>query len=112
MDIQQKQEAIEAELLAVIIEHLKNHRIDVATASQLAKDFLQVLPLQSQADLLSKLKVLGDKYAEVKQLYTIEASHEQEQQEQQVLQQMSTAIKEGNIDHAISVAKSLQTQGA
>lgn len=109
MDIQQKQLAVEGELLSLIIQHLKSHQIDVATASRLAKDFLQLLPLQSQEDLLTKLKTLSDKYDEIKQLYTLESAQELEGKEQQALAQMSSSIKAGNIEQAISVAKSLQT---
>jgi hypothetical protein len=110
MDIQQKTTEIESELLAVIIQHLKNHQIDVSTASQLARDFLAQLPLQNHEDLLAKLKALSDHYPTVKPLYSLEASKGIEEKEKAALQQMSSSIKEGNIDHAISVAKSLQNQ--
>lgn len=112
MDIQQKQQEIEAELLATIIEHLKKKQLDVATASQLAKDFLNVLPLQNQADLLAKLKNLSDTYVEAKQLYTIEAAKGQRAVEQEAVEQMNQAIKNGNIEQALSVAQSLKQQSA
>lgn len=110
MDIQQKQQAIEAELLAMIIQHLKNNQMDVVTASELAKDFLNLLPIQNREDLLSKLKSLGDKYAEAKQIYTTELSVNVEEKERNALRQMSDSIKKGNIEHAISLAKSAQQQ--
>lgn len=110
MDIQQKQQQVEQELLAVIINHLRNNQMDVATASRLAKDFLAVLPIQNQEDLLIKLKNLGEKYTAAKQIYTLELGKELHEKQQHAVQQMSNSIREGDIEQAISLAKSLRTQ--
>lgn len=110
MDIQQKQQLIESELLEVIVSHLKSHQLDVATASRLAKDFLQALPLQDQEDLLAKLKILSNKYPLAQPIYALELSKVSREKELHAVQKMTSLIKEGNIEHAISVAKSLQTK--
>ena len=108
MDIQQKTEEVEKELLDIIILHLQNRQIDMNTASKLARDFIAVLPIQNRQDLLLKLQNLGNSYKEAKAVYQQELAKDVVQKEQQALIQMQGAIRQGNIDHAINVAKSLQ----
>ncbi|GIW61435.1 MAG: hypothetical protein KatS3mg089_0287 [Patescibacteria group bacterium] len=110
MDIQQKQQEVEQELLTVIINNLKNNQMDVATASRLAKDFLAVLPIKNQEDLLMKLKNLGDKYTAAQQIYNLELGKNIHEKQQQTVQLISNSIREGNIEHAITLAKSLKNQ--
>ncbi len=57
-----------------------------------------------------KLKNLGEKYTAAKQVYTLELGKDIHEKQQYAVQQISNSIKEGNIEHAISIAKSLQTQ--
>lgn len=108
MDMQVKIEEVERELLELIIKHLEENKIDVLTAQKLAKDFLAVLPIYNQQDLLSKLKELGDNYQEAKEVYVQEFSKDITQKEQHALSRMRDAIKQGKIEHAISIAKDLK----
>lgn len=101
-------DAIERELLELIIQHLENNSLDVRQARKLAKDFLAILPVSNREDLLNKLKNLGTKYREAKQIYIEESGKDTIAKEQQALQGMSEAIKQGKIDHALSIAKELQ----
>ena len=109
MDIKQEVTAVEKELVELIIEHLKENKINADEARQLARDFLAVLPVTSQEDLLAKLKALGQKYDEVQELYVEEYSKASDKKDDTALNQMRDHIKQGNIEHAIAVAKSLQT---
>lgn len=108
MDIQQEVKTVEKELLELIINHLKKHTLDLETAQKLAKDFLALLPIQDQQDLLNKLKALGGHYDEAQQLYVDEMSRVSDEERNSVLNRMRDAIKQGNIDHAILVARSKQ----
>jgi hypothetical protein len=108
MDIQQQTEAVEKELLDLIIRYLRQSQIDVRTASKLARDFLAVLPMKNRQDLLQKLKDLSENYDAVKLVYQQELSKDEGEREKQALKQMQHAIRQGNIEHAINVAKSLQ----
>lgn len=108
--MQQKIEEIEKELLEVIVKHLEENKMELGTAQKLARDFLSMLPAQTQDELLNKLKTLGDTYAEAKEVYVEENGKELAQKEGDTLTQMRNAIQQGNIDHAITVAKQLHTQ--
>lgn len=108
MDIQQKTQEIEQELLDSIITHLQQNKIDLPTASKMAREFLAVLPIRNQQDLLEKLKNLGRDYKEINQVYQKEYANTLRQKEEQALHQMQGAIQQGNIEHAIRVAQSLQ----
>lgn len=101
-------DAVENELLGLIIRHLENNRMDVDTAQKLATDFLATLPIKNREDLLNKLKSLGQTYAEAKQVYMQEYAKDTTLKEQEALTKMSHAIRQGNIDHALTIAKDLK----
>ena len=107
MDINTEVEEVKKELLELIIEHLKQNKIQAEAAQQLARDFLAVLPIKDQADLLNKLKNLGEKYKEVNEVYLDELSKASDEKRDQALTQMRDFIKQGNIDSAIQTAKTL-----
>lgn len=110
MDIGQEVNLVEKELLELILTHLENNKIDADKAQSLAKDFLAILPVADQKDLLEKLKNLSNTYEEAKELYVDELSKISNQQRDQALGQMRDAIQKGNIEHAINAAKSLQQE--
>lgn len=107
MDMQHEVKLVEKELVDLIIQHLKSNRIAVETARQQAKDFLALLPIQDQRDLLNKLKNLGEKYEEAKEVYAEELGKANEVVRQQTLSQMRSYIQTGNIDAAIAAAKAM-----
>lgn len=107
MNITLEVEEVKKELLELIIEHLKQNKIQAEAAQQLARDFLAVLPIKDQADLLSKLKKLGQKYPEAEKVYLDELSKASDEKRDQALTQMRDFIKQGNIEAAISTAKTL-----
>lgn len=108
MDIGQEVNLVEKELLELILQNLENNKIDADKAQSLAKDFLAILPIASQQDLLDKLKNLSDTYEEVKEVYVDELSKISNVQRDEALTKMRNAIQKGNIEHAINTAKSLQ----
>jgi len=108
MDIQEELDGVEDELAQIIIAHLEENKITPENAQQLAKDFLGVLPAKDHQDLLAKLKELGQKYPEVQEVYVKEASEHEEVTKDKVLNSMRDAIKLGNIDQALEVAKTIQ----
>lgn len=107
MDLTQEVKQVEKELVELIVEHLKANQIAVETARQQARDFLSLLPVKDQKDLLDKLKNLGDKYVEAKEIYAEELGKVNEVVRQQTLEQMRSFIQQGNIDGAIAVAKQM-----
>lgn len=110
-DITTEVEAVKKELVELIIEHLREKKLDEPTARKLASDFLAALPITTHKELLEKLKQLGEKYTEAKELYVERLSKESDKHRQQVLNQMRDHIKSGNIEHAITAAKSMQQTG-
>lgn len=107
MDLQQETIAVEKELLELIVEHLRNNEIQAEEAKKLASDFLANLPFQDQKDLLEKLKALGEKYEEAKEVYVQEFAKASNTQRDQVLTQMRNEIAKGNMEGALTAAKSL-----
>lgn len=107
MDLIQEVEEVKKELLDLILDHLKNNKIQVELAQQQARDFLSVLPIKDQADLLVKLKNLGNKYTESEAVYLHELEKATDEKRDQALSQMRDYIKQGNIDRAIATAKTL-----
>ncbi len=110
MDLQSKVETIKQELVELIVKHLKENKIEIAKARKLAGDFLRVLPVRDQQDLLLKLKNLGEEYSEAREIYVRELGEINEANRHQALSQMHELIKAGKIEDAIAVAKSVQSQ--
>ena len=109
MDIQQEVEEVKRELVELIIKHLRENKIPVDKAKKLAADFLNVLPISDQQDLLEKLKNLGKDYEEAKEIYVDELKRISEEKRNETLFQMRDHIKQGNIGKAVEAARSLNT---
>ena len=107
VDIATEVEEVKKELLELIITHLKQNKIQAPQAQQLARDFIAVLPIKDQADLLAKLKSLGEKYKEAEEVYLGELEKASDEKRDQALTQMRDQIKQGNIEKAIETAKTL-----
>lgn len=110
MDVQEEVKLIEKELVELIVAHLRSNRIAVDVARQQARDFLALLPVSDQKDLLVKLKTLSEKYEEAKEVYAVEIGKVNETVRQQALDQMRMHIQQGNIDAAIATAKAAYPQ--
>ena len=107
MDIQEEVKNVEQQLVDLIVRHLEADKIEVERAQKLAADFLGVLPVSDQKDLLAKLQELSQNYEEAKEVYVSELSRINEQNRQIALTQMRDHIKIGNIEQAITVAKAM-----
>ncbi len=107
MDLKEEVELITKELLELIIENLKQNKIEASQAQQLARDFIALLPIKDQADLLDKLKTLGLKYKEANQIYLEELEKSTKNDNETALNQVRDQISHGDIDSAIKTAKTL-----
>lgn len=107
MNLAEEVELVKKELLELIVEHLKTNKIHAPEAQQLARDFLAVLPIKDQTDLLNKLKGLGQKYKEANEVYLDELEKATDEKRDLALNSMRDSIKQGQIDQAIQTAKSL-----
>lgn len=96
---------IEKELLAAIMQHLEDKTMTAEAAQTLAKEFIAFLPIQDRHDLLTKLQKLSDDNREAQGVYLKYAKPYEEEERLKKLQLMSEHIKNGNIEHAIAVAK-------
>ncbi len=103
--LQQTVTDVEKELLNEIIIRLKENRMTPQDAQKLAKDFLALLPFHDQKDLLEKLKQLSQNNLMLSGIYLHYAAPQEEADRQKKLELMSKHIQEGNIEHAIAVAK-------
>lgn len=106
-DIQKEIDRIEQELADLIVSYLQENKIEVGQAQKLAADFLALLPVTDQKELLTKLKQLSDNYTEVRDIYLRELSQTNESEKTEALTKMRNAIAQGNIEHAITVAKAM-----
>lgn len=107
MDINQEVEEVKKELLEIIISQLKENKIEVQKAQDLAQNFLASLPIKDHKDLLTKLKTLGQYYPQVSEVYTKELIKTEEEKRDDTLEQIRGHIKNGNIEQAITAAKSM-----
>jgi|SRR5882672_2532378 len=96
---------IEKDLLATIIENLKEDHLEIEQARALAQEFLALLPMQDKKDLLDKLHKLSKEHAEVNGIYLKYAKPYEEEDRQKKLTLMSEHIKNGQIEQALIVAK-------
>ena len=110
MNLSEEVEIVKKELLDLVIENLKQNKIKAEDAQQLARDFLAILPVKSQADLLEKLRVLGVKYKEANEIYLGKLEKSSEDDRDKALDQVRDSISHGNIDGAIEAAKTLTKQ--
>lgn len=99
-------------LLDLIIRHLRERKLEVTKAKKLARDFLQLLPINDQEDLLQKLEGLGRQYPEAQEIYIDELKEMSVQKRDRALTEMQSHIQQGKIEEAIKVARLAQQKGA
>lgn len=102
-------EDVENELLQVIIKYMDHEQMNEEQASKLAAEFLALLPISDKRDLLAKLKTYSDEHVEAKSVYLKYAKPIEEEERQKKLALMSHHIKNGQIEHALNVAKGVPT---
>ena len=103
--LQQTVTDVENDLLDLIVASLKVNNINVDEAKKLAKEFLSFLPMQDKHDLLEKLHTFSVDHNETQGLYLKYAKPLEEEDRQRKLSMMSEHIKNGQIEHALTVAK-------
>jgi hypothetical protein len=96
---------IEKDLLDIIIQNLEENKIDSEEAKKVAQEFLSLLPLQDKKDLLEKLNKLSKDHFETKGLFLKYAKPYEEEERQRKLTLMSQHIQNGQIEHALAVAR-------
>src|SRR5260221_12765852 len=84
---------IENDLLDIIVQNLREHKLKVEQAKQLAQEFLALLPLQDKKDLLEKLYKLELKHNEIKTIYLEYSKQIEEEDRLKKLDLMSQNIK-------------------
>lgn len=107
MDIQSEVQNVKRELVEIIVKNLRNNKIPLNRARSLSQDFLNLLPISDQQDLLVKLKSLSKNYPETTGIYLEELNKAIDTKTDQALSQMRDHIQRGNIDLAISTARDL-----
>ncbi len=96
---------VEKDLLLAIIKNIKEQRLTKDEGRKLAQEFLALLPMRDKEDLLTKLLTFSQKHVEAKQAYIKVAKPHEEENRLKKLEMMSQHIQNGNIEHAITVAK-------
>jgi hypothetical protein len=98
-------EEIEKELLDEIIKNLKENKLTVEKAQELAKEFFSLLPIEDKKDLRNKLYTLSKDNQEALGVYVHYANTYDAEERERKLTQMSQHIKNGEIEDALMVAK-------
>ncbi|HEX8932198.1 MAG TPA: hypothetical protein VF810_03530 [Patescibacteria group bacterium] len=98
-------EDIEKDLFDEIVRNLDQATITAEEAQSVAQEFFALLPLQDKKDLLDKLYKLSVDHTETRNLYLKFAKPIEENDRQQKLALMSQHIINGQLDHALAVAK-------
>lgn len=99
------QEDIERELLFSIIMDLRESKLTVGQAEQLASEYLKILPAESKEELLGKLQRLALTSYEAWQTYKKIALPYFEERRELLLEEVSQYIKEGRLDDALGKIK-------
>lgn len=102
---------VEKDLLDAIISNLKENRITEEQGRAMAQEFLALLPLQDKKDLLDKLYKFSQEHVEAKAMYLKYAKPYEEEDRLKKLELMSQHIQNGNIEHALNVAKGVPVNG-
>ena len=96
---------VENDLLNIIINNLKQNSIDTDGARKMAREFLSLLPMQDKHDLLKKLHKLSVDHKQTQGLYLKYAQPYEEEERQKKLALISEHLKNGQIEHALTIAK-------
>jgi len=96
---------IQRDLLFELIMSMRHKLITVGGARHLAKDFLNLFPFQTKEEIIEKMKILSEKYPEVRAVYLSYAVPHQNQVEKEMLDKISQHLQSGNIDQALNIAK-------
>lgn len=96
---------IEKELLNAIITRLENNNMSAEEAQQLAQQFLTLLPVADQKDLLTKLYKLSQTNNAAKSIYIEYMKPHEENERQKKLTLISQHLHQGNIEEALGIAK-------
>jgi hypothetical protein len=104
-------EDVEKDLIETIIRNIDEQRMSEDQARQLARAFLSLLPMQDKHDLLVKLGKFSKLSADAKSIYLKYAAPIENEERNQKLTLMSEHIQNGQIEHALNVAKGGITNG-
>jgi hypothetical protein len=104
-DIQSIVKEIEKELVEAIVSNIEQNRMTKQQAQYLARQFLSLLPIEDKHSLLEKLGVFSKLSADAKNIYLKYGSPIENEERQQKLALMSEHIQNGQLEHALTVAK-------
>lgn len=96
---------IERDLLFYIIVNLQEEKITMGEVKNLAKEFLQLLPVASKAELVEKLNMLGKSYKEARKVYAKYLDLYEEEKRERLLGMIRMYMQQGEFEKAVQVAK-------
>lgn len=96
---------IEKELVNAILDNIEQNRMSKEQAQFLAREFLALLPIQDKHDLLEKLGKFSKLHIEAKSIFLKYGAPIENEERQKKLELMSQHIQNGQIEHALDVAK-------
>lgn len=99
------EEAIEKELLDLILKHMEEGTLELEKAQEISKEYLALLPFHDKTELLKKFGTLSDKYQEAQSVYAKFAGSVEKEDSAEKIELMSQHIKTGNIEEALKIAK-------
>ena len=97
--------SIEKELLLAIVKNTGENRMTKEQAQSLAREFLALLPIHDKHELLEKLGKFSKLHIEAKSLYIKYGAPIEDEERKQKLELMSQHIQNGQIEHALNIAK-------
>ena len=110
-NLQEEITDIERELLDEIIARLNQNKMSPEEAQKLAKEFISLLPIKDQKDLLEKLSKLSKANQATAGIYLKYAKPYEENESQRKLELMSQHLHQGNIEEALHIAKGGSSNG-
>lgn len=96
---------IEKELLDAIVKRLDQDKITAEQAQTLAQEFLALLPIQDQKDLLEKLRKLSQTDPAAQGIFLDFIKSSEASETNTKLELMSQHLHQGKIEEALAIAK-------
>ncbi len=103
--LEQLVQDIKRDLMIEVIVDLKNTKLSIDQARELARDFLNILPPINKEELLKKLGELGKVYKEVRAVFIKYARLYDDEKRWYSLEQAHTYLQEGNVYLALRAVK-------
>lgn len=96
---------IKREVLFHIIMDMRDNKLTISDAKDLATDFLSIFPVTDIKDLIYQLQLLGDLYHSIRLVFIKYANEYYDEEKEDILSKIPNYIHTGQINGAIQILR-------